>query len=59
MLSRRRSENGPLWVLPAMVASTIVMGIGLERYSRQTGEYAVVVEEVVEAEVKQETVVVK
>jgi len=46
-------------VLPAMVASTIVMGIGLERYSRQTGEYAVVVEEVVEAEVKQETVVVK
>jgi hypothetical protein len=44
-----------------MVASTIAMGIGLERYSRQTGEFAVVEEavEVVEAKVKQEKAVVK
>ena len=41
------------------MASTIAMGIGLERYSRQTGEFAVVEEAVVAAEVKQEKVVVK
>jgi len=58
-LSDHFGEGAPFWLSAAMVASTIAMGIGLERYSRQTGEYAVVVEEVVAAEVKQEKVVVK
>lgn len=58
-LSDHFGEGAPFWLSAAMVASTIAMGIGLERYSRQTGEYAVVVEEVVVAEAKQEKVVVK
>ena len=60
-LSDHFGEGAPFWLSAAMVASTIAMGIGLERYSRQTGEFAVVEEavEVVEAKVKQEKVVVK
>ena len=60
-LSDHFGEGAPFWLSAAMVASTIAMGIGLERYSRQTGEFAVVEEavEVVEAKVKQEKAVVK
>ena len=60
-LSDHFGEGAPFWLSAAMVASTIAMGIGLERYSRQTGEFAVVKEavEVVEAKVKQEKAVVK
>jgi MFS family permease len=58
-LSDHFGEGAPFWLSAAMVASTIAMGIGLERYSRQTGEFAVVEEAVVAAEVKQEKVVVK
>jgi multidrug resistance protein len=60
-LSDHFGEGAPFWLSAAMVASTIAMGIGLERYSRQTGEFPVVAEavEVVEAKVKQEKAVVK
>jgi multidrug resistance protein len=60
-LSDHFGEGAPFWLSAAMVASTIAMGIGLERYSRQTGEFAVVeaAVEVVEAEAKQEKAVVK
>jgi multidrug resistance protein len=57
-LSDHFGEGAPFWLSAAMVASTIAMGIGLERYSRQTGEFAVV-EEAVIAEEKDVKVVVK
>ena len=40
-LSDHFGEGAPFWLSAAMVASTIAMGMGLERYSRQTGEHAV------------------
>ena len=60
-LSDHFGEGAPFWLSAAMVASTIAMGIGLERYSRQTGEFAVVEEAVegVEAKVKEEKAGVK
>lgn len=41
-LSDQLGEGAPFWLSAVMVASTIAMGLGLERYSRRTGEYPAV-----------------
>lgn len=57
LLSDQFGEGAPFWLSAVMVASTIGMGIGLEKYSRSSGEEEAKV--VAEGVKKQETAVVE
>jgi MFS family permease len=57
LLSDQFGEGAPFWLSAVMVASTIGMGLGLEKYSRSSGEEEVKV--VAEGVKKQETAVVE